>query len=83
MSWMRSLTYLSQFLRVFLPTLTCLSGVRQGACLSPFLLSTYVNDLEETFVLQDFKSIEFDMLIFLSWYVDDIAIFSFESEAGL
>ena len=60
MSWMRSLTYLSQFL----PTLTCLSGVRQGECLSPFLLSTYVNELEETFVLQDFKGIEFGMLIF-------------------
>ena len=34
---------------------TYLLGVRQGECLSPFLSSMYVNDLEETLVVHDFK----------------------------
>ena len=43
----------------------------------------YINDLEETFVLQDLKGIEIGMLkLFLLLYADDIVIFS-ESEAGL
>ena len=62
---------------------TCLLGVRQGECLSPFLFSMYINDSEETFVLQDFKGIEIGMLkLFLLLYADDIVILS-ESEAGL
>ena len=48
-----------------------------------FLFSMYINDLEETFVLQDVKGIEIGMLtLFLLLYTDDIVIFS-ESEAGL
>ena len=48
-----------------------------------FLFSMYINDLEETFVLQDFKSIEIGMLkLLLLLYADDIVIFS-ELEAGL
>ena len=62
---------------------TCLLGVCQGECLSPFLFSMYINDLEENFVLQDFKGIKIGMLkLFLLLYADDIVIFS-ESEAGL
>ena len=62
---------------------TCLLGVRRGECLSPFLFSMYINDLEETFILQDFKGIEIGMLkLFLLLYADDIVIFS-GSEAGL
>ena len=53
----------------------CISGVRQGECLSPFLFSVYVNDLEETLILPDF-GIEISMLkLFLLLYFDDIIIF--------
>ena len=33
---------------------TCLLGVRQGECLSLFLFSMYVNDLEEKLAGDDF-----------------------------
>ena len=43
----------------------------------------YVNDLEETLVVHDFKGIEISMLkMFLLLYADDIIIFS-ESAEGL
>ena len=45
-------------------------------CLSPFLFSMYVNDLEETLVVHDFKGIEISMLkLFLLLYADGIIIF--------
>ena len=56
---------------------TCLLGVHLGECLSPFLFSKYVNDLEETLVVHDFKGIEISMLkLFLLLDADDIIIFS-------
>ena len=55
----------------------------QGDCLSPFLFSIYVNDLEEYFNLNKFKGIDLGLLkLFLLLYADDIVIFS-ESEQGL
>ena len=43
----------------------------------------YVNDLEETFAVHDFRGIEISMLkLFLLLYADDIIIFS-ESAEGL
>ena len=59
---------------------TCLLGVRQGECLSSFLFSMYVNDLEETLAVHDFKGFEISMLkLFLLLYTDDI-IFSEPAE---
>ena len=44
----------------------------------------YVNDLEETLVVHDFKCIEISMLkLFLLLYADDIFFFFSESAEGL
>ena len=55
---------------------TCLLGVRQGECLSPFLFSVYVNDLEEKLAGDGFKGVEVGMLkLLLLLYADDIVFF--------
>ena len=55
----------------------CNLGVRQGECLSPFLLAMYINDLEEEFHLKGSEGIDLGMLkIFLLLYADDIIIFA-------
>ena len=52
-------------------------GVRQGECLSLFLFSMYLNDLEETIILNGAKGIDIGMLkLFLLLYADDIALFA-------
>ena len=51
-------------------------GVRQGECLSPFLFSMYLNDIEEEFYLKGFKGIDIDSVkLFLLLYADDMTIF--------
>ena len=56
-------------------TFICSLGVRQGDCLSPFLFSIYVNDLEETFIREGFKGISIGMFkLFLLLYADDIVV---------
>ena len=56
-------------------------GVRQGECLSPFLFSMYVNDLEREFQLKGGEGIDIGMLkIFLLLYADDITIFASSAE---
>ena len=56
---------------------TCFLGVAQGECLSPFLFSMYLNDIEETFLLNGYQGINMGMLkLCLLLYADDIVIFS-------
>ena len=56
-------------------------GVRQGKCLSPFLFSMFLNDLEEEFLINGIDGIDIGLIkIFLLLYADDIVIFSSSSE---
>ena len=55
----------------------CYIGVRQGECLSPFLFSIYINDLEKEFIEKGMKGITIsDFKMFLLLYADDAVIFS-------
>ena len=52
-------------------------GVRQGECLSPFLFSIYLNDLEEEINLNGADGIDIGMVkLFLLLYADDIVLFA-------
>ena len=54
---------------------TCYLGVRQGECLSPFLFSMYLNDLEQDFIQKGVQGIDVGMLnLCLLLYADDIIL---------
>ena len=56
-------------------------GVRQGECLSPFLFSMYINDLEKDLIQKCAEGIDIGMLkLYLLLYADDVVIFSNTSE---
>ena len=62
---------------------TCYLGVRQGECLSPFLFSMYLNDVESEFAKNGFEGVDIGVLkLFLLLYAEDILIFS-ATEKGL
>ena len=55
--------------------------VRQGECLSPFLFSMYLNDLEKELIQKGAGGFDIGMLkLYLLFYADDIVIFSNTSE---
>ena len=55
----------------------CCTGVRQGECLSPFLFSICVNDLEQELISKQIAGIDLDYYkLFLLMYADDIVLFS-------
>ena len=50
-------------------------GVRQGECLSPFLLSMYLNDLESVLIQKGAEGFDISMLkLYLLLYADDIVL---------
>ena len=61
----------------------CYTGVRQGECLSPFLFSMFVNDLEQEMISKDIAGLDLDYFkLFLLMYADDIVLFS-KTDEGL
>ena len=62
---------------------SCMTGVRQGECLSPFLFAMYLNDIEQEFISKGSDGVDTGFLkLFLLLYADDIVIFS-ETAEGL
>ena len=61
----------------------CMTGVRQGECLSPIHFALYLNDLEQELITRGADVVDTGLLkLFLLLYADDIIIFS-ESASGL
>ena len=64
-------------------TFDCYLGVRQGECLSPFLFSIYINDIEGELINENAKGVDIGLIkLFLLLYADDITLFS-DSADGL
>ena len=64
-------------------TFDCYLGVRQGECLSPFLFSIYIHDVERELINKDAKGVGIGLIkLFLLLYADDITLFS-DSADGL
>ena len=62
-------------------SINCMLGVRQGECLSPFLFSMFLNDIEDEFIHNGLQGIDVNMFkIFLILYADDIVIFAYSSD---
>ena len=56
-------------------------GVRQGECLSAFLFSIFLNDLEDEFITHGIEGIDIGLIkLFILLYADDIVIFSSDAE---
>ena len=62
---------------------SCVTGVRQGECLSLILFALYLNDLEQKLITRGADGVDIGLLkLFLLLYADDSKIFS-ESASGL
>ena len=60
---------------------SCMTGVRQGECLSPILFAMYVNAIEQEFITKGADGVDIGFLkLFVLLYADDIVIFSESSE---
>ena len=61
---------------------SCMTGVRLGECLSPFLFAMYLNEIEQEFITKGADGVDTGFLkLFLLLYADDIVIFSETAES--
>ena len=62
---------------------SCMTGVRQSECVSPFLFAMYLNDIEQEFITKDADGVDTGFFkLFHLLYADDIVICS-ETAEGL
>ena len=56
-------------------------GVRQGECLSPFLFTMFLNDVQEEFIINGINGLDIGLIkLFILLYADNIVIYSSYSE---
>ena len=77
----RSIKSKVKYLITLSDNLSCFLGVCQGECMSPFLFSMYLNDLEQEFISKGVKGVKISMLnLGLLLFADDIILLAIQQK---